>query len=266
MAFKNDTAARKEAADCRASEHEISRLRIQVEMKTQSMRGAGVRGHRNYFNPKSWMGLLDSLPSEIKDGDSITRGEVFDIARRVRIGDDGLTATDLFTASFLWGTGTTGYGAVRYQRIKAAAGERLDTALQRALSKANDEEGPDPVAGYAELYGGFGPGRAAIGDRTWSRLRGFGPAFLTKFLYFSTPGALILDNRMAGAVHRSSHLKLKHLVTSKGRSVEWTAYRYAVYLHWMNQTADAVGTTSDMLELTMFQPASVELDNEPKAI
>jgi hypothetical protein len=86
----------------------------------------------------------------------------------------------------------------------------------------------------------------------WSRLRGFGPAFFTKFLYFSTPGALILDNRLANAVYSRS--RLPYLVTGKGRSLAWTPYRYAVYLQWMGHTAQAVGVEPEILELTLFRP------------
>jgi hypothetical protein len=53
----------------------------------------------------------------------------------------------------------------------------------------------------------------------------------------ATPGALILDSKLAAAVSRLSHLP--SLVIADGRPLAWTPYRYAVYLHWMNQTAQA---------------------------
>jgi hypothetical protein len=71
-------------------------------------------------------------------------------------------------------------------------------------------------------------------------------------LYFSTPGALILDNRLANAVHRLS--QVPNLVTGNGRSLAWTPYRYSVYLHRMTQTAGAVRAEPELLELTLFQP------------
>jgi hypothetical protein len=58
-------------------------------------------------------------------------------------------------------------------------------------------------------------------------------------LYFSTPGALILDNRSANGVHRLS--QLPNFVTGNGQSQTWTPYRYSVYLHWMTQTAQQSG-------------------------
>jgi hypothetical protein len=113
-------------------------------------------------------------------------------------------------------------------------------------------QGPS-LPGYAYLYGGYDyQDRAAPGQEPWSRLRGFGPAFFTKFLYFSMPGMLILDNRLANAVRRLS--QLPGLVTEEGRSLTWTPYRYSVYLHWMTQTARTVEVAQDLLELTLFQP------------
>jgi hypothetical protein len=110
-----------------------------------------------------------------------------------------LPATDLLTASFVWGWGPVGYGPRRLRGIRAAAGDRLESSLRPALDAAGKDPAlSDPIAGYACLYGGYDyEGRAAPGQEPWSRLRGFGPAFFTKFLYFCTPGALILDNLRA---------------------------------------------------------------------
>src|SRR5260221_3850366 len=109
----------------------------------------------------------------------------------------------------------------------------METLVQRVLAEINKDPGSlDPIAGCAQLYGGYDyENRAAPGHEPWSRLRGFGPAFFTKFLYFSTPGALILDNRLANAIHSRS--RLSYLVTAKGRSLALAPYRYAVYLHWI---------------------------------
>jgi hypothetical protein len=76
------------------------------------------------------------------------------------------------------------------------------------------------------------------------------------------PGALILDNRLANAVYDRSGLP--HLVTGTGRSLPWSPYRYAVYLHWMGQTARRVGVAPELLELTLFRPPG-ELNDENDA-
>jgi hypothetical protein len=131
------------------------------------------------------------------------------------------------------GLGAARYGPRRLSDIRAEAGNQLEPSLQRALDAVNaDPASPDPIPGYARLYGGNDyQDRVTPGQQPWSRLRGFGPAFFTKFLYFSTPGALILDNRLANAVHKLS--RLPHLVTESRQSLAWTPYRYSVYLHWM---------------------------------
>jgi len=69
-------------------------------------------------------------------------------------------------------------------------------------------------------------------------------------LYFCTPRALILDNRLANAVYSRS--RLPYLVTGKGRSLAWTPYRYSVYLYWMGQTARTLQVEPELLELTLF--------------
>ena len=187
---------------------------------------------------------------------------VLDIGQQVRA--RARPATDLLAASFIWGWGTAGYGPRRLRDIRAAAGDRLEPSLRNALDAAGkDPASPDPIAGYACLYGGYDhQDRAVPGQEPWSRLHGFGPAFFTKFLYFSTPGALILDNRLANAVYRRS--QLPNLVTADGRSLPWTPYRYSVYLHWMTQTAQALEVAPDLLELTLFQPPG-SLDEENDA-
>ena len=138
--------------------------------------------------------------------------------------------------------------------IRAEAGSRLESSLQRVLDAVNEDPASlDPVAGYACLYVESdypGSVRARSGAVVQAgRVR---PAFVTKFLYFSTLGALILDNRLANAVHMLGHLP--QLVTGRGRSLTWTPYRHATYLHWMTQTAQMVGVGPELLELTLFQP------------
>jgi hypothetical protein len=192
------------------------------------------------------------LPDEVPRTGCISRGDVLDIGQQVRA--RARPAADLLVASFIWGWGAVGYGPRRLRDIRAAAGSQLESSLQRALDAVNtDLASPDPIAGYACLYGGNDDrDRAAPGREPWSRLRGFGPAFFTKFLYFCAPGALILDNRLANAVHNLS--QLPHLVTGDRRSLAWTPYRYSTYLHWMAQTARTVGVEPGLLEVTLFQP------------
>jgi len=262
VAYKHDQEARQEAAAHQVSGDGVAQLQGQCARKAAELGEGGVRGHRVSFSPEAWE-KPRGLPGGVRRAGSICRGEVMDIGERVR--DGTLPATALFAASFVWGWGTTGYGPRRYRDICAAAGSHLELSLQCVLAViGNDRGAPDVIAGYAQFYGGYDyENRGAPGQEPWSRLWGFGPAFFTKFLYFSTPGALILDNRLANAVHSLSGLP--HLVTEKGHSVAWTPYRYAVYLHWMRQTADAVGVEPEILEPALFQPAEDFSDDHDAA-
>jgi hypothetical protein len=254
MTYEFDEDARNAAAKYPVTVDAIGWLGRLCRTKAKELSPAGVRGHTTAFVPATWENAV-SLPNSLRRSGKISRGDALDIAERVRDGE--LSATELFVGSFVWGWGTTGYGPSRLRAIVDSAGDRLEPSLQRALAAAlSESDAPDPIAGYAQLYGGYlsneSDKRAAPGAAEWARLRGYGPAFFTKLLYFAVPGALILDNRLANAVLELSGLP--NLVTADGRSWPWTPYRYAVYLHWMRQTADAVGAEPDVLELTLFQP------------
>jgi hypothetical protein len=252
MAYLHDDEARGEALDHKIADDEIARLGDLCNRKAAALGQDGVRGHRVPFVPEAWGTAADCLPSAVRSRRDIRRGDVFDIGAQVTAGD--LPAAYLLTASFIWGMGKIGYGPRRHRDILAAAGNGLEASLTRTLKAIREDDGQsDPIAGYAQLYGGCDyDARAEPGDERWSRLHGFGPAFFTKFLYFSTPGALILDARMARVVKQLSNLD--HLVGSNGGIPAWTPYRYCVYLHWMEQTAQAAGVQPDMLEVTLFEP------------
>jgi hypothetical protein len=58
--------------------------------------------------------------------------------------------------SFIWEWGNAGCGPRRLRDICYAAEDRLEPSLQRALDAVNkDPASPDPIAGYACLYGGY---------------------------------------------------------------------------------------------------------------
>lgn len=207
-----------------------------------------VRDHRVRFVPTAWdAAVLKRLPTHTVTHAAISRGDVFDIADQVR--ERSRPAADLFTASFVWGIGTTGYGPDRHRKIIAAAGAQLEPALHAALEAGHQ----DVIAGYATLYGGHdSQARAAALQPPWMRLHRYGPAFFTKLLYFAVPGALILDSVLAAAVHQLCGIE--HLITPDGRPRAWSPYRYAVYLNWMHHTAQRLHVEADLLELALFRP------------
>jgi len=251
VTYEWDEQASKEAAEYPVSTPGADMLRGQCSQKAVDLGPDGVRGHTVSFPVAAW-DEPPGLPDGVRRTGVISRGDVLDIGQQVRAWLR--PAADLLAASFIWGWGSAGYGPRRLRDIRAAAGDRLELSLQRVLDAVNkDPSSPDPIAGYTCLYGGYDyQDRAAPGQEPWSRLRKFGPAFFAKFLYFSVPGALILDNRLANAVHRLS--QLPNLVAGNGRSLTWTPYRYPVYLHWMAQTARTAGVEPELLELTLFQP------------
>jgi hypothetical protein len=124
---------------------------------------------------------------------------------------------------------TAGYGRSRYDKIRAGApdlGAVLDRVREIGLCQG-------PVMAYAQLYGGSDyDGRTSPGTTPRSRIDAYGPAFFTKFLYFTVPGALILDARLAGRVAQLTGREYGYL--KKGRPVAWTPY-----LHWMRRPRSA---------------------------
>lgn len=236
MSYEHDDQAADEAARFALAADQLDQLRDRLVAKRRALGEGGVRGHRIQIGT-NWG---EAVPRALRDSASVSRGDVFDLAAS---GD----WQAVFAASFIWGTGRIGYGPHRYRQIVEGTGGRLNEMLTAAVEAARR----DVIAGYAQFYGGHDPKqRAAANADGWSRIDNFGPAFFTKFLYFTTPGALILDNVLARRVRDLAGVP--HLVAGRGRSVAWSPYRYAVYLKWMGQTARALDADPDELELTLF--------------
>ena len=148
MTYEFNRKASQEA-EARALDNEkLVRVRSQVQAMVGEMAPDGVRGHKIGFHRQAWGGLEDVLTSEILERQEITRGEVFAIAEEVRSG--ARPPTHLLAASFLWGSGTTGYGAARWNKIIEAGEEQIEGALTRGLAEAQE----DPIAGYTAFFGG----------------------------------------------------------------------------------------------------------------
>ena len=236
MSYQHDDQATEEAARHALASEQLDDLRDRLAAKRRALGEGGVRGHSIEIGT-NWG---EAVPPALRDTTSVSRGDVFDLAAT---GD--LPA--VFAASFIWGTGRIGYGPHRYREIVQRTHGQLDEMLTAAAEAARE----DVIAGYAQFYGGHDPmQRASANTAGWSRIDNFGPSFFTKFLYFTTPGALILDNVLARRVRDLAGIP--HLVVGRGRSVAWSPYRYAVYLKWMHQTAHALDAAPDELELTLF--------------
>ncbi|WP_430781667.1 hypothetical protein [Actinoplanes sp. G11-F43] len=247
MDLTDGRAARAEALAGRMNEQQVAFVAEACRRRLEKLGPAGVRAHAIAVDPGKW--------PEISVGESITRGDVFDLAHS--------GALDLFTASYVFGMGRRGYGRSRYDKIVARAVDlagTLDVVRDIGLCQG-------PIFAYAQLYGGQDfDHRTSSGTPGWSRIAGFGPAFFTKFLYFAVPGALILDARLA---YRVAHLTGNDYgYLHKGRPAAWTPYRYAVYLHWMRQAAADVSVhtevTPELLEVTLFDLSLADLPGRPE--
>jgi hypothetical protein len=247
--FTDSQGARDEALKDRLAAQQITWLAGVCRRMQERLGNSDVRGPAVDYDSRKW----PELPDGCGDGRSITRGSILDIA--------GFPALDVFTASYIFGMGRTGYGRSRYDGILAGAPD-FGAILERVREIGRCQ---GPVIAYSQLYGGHDyDHRERPGTSPWSRVARYGPAFFTKFLYFTVPGALILDARLARRVARL--VDDEHGYLRSGRTVAWTPYRYAVYLHWMTHTAAAVSRQTAphvispaLLELTLFDLELPEL-------
>lgn len=181
----------------------------------------------------------------------------------------------LLVLSFAWGHGTIGYGPDRLRRIlESKSSSDLNSILGQAILGLDAGK---PVDAYGSLRGA---------------IKGLGPAFFTKFLYFAAcagdpepsadsshsekgesiakPPALILDRVVARAIRK--HAAAVAITQGISDAPEgfakwlwhdgnWSHHRYETYLQWMavrtselSKKVDDWGTRTDLLELALFTP------------
>jgi hypothetical protein len=148
---------------------------------------------------------------------------------------DADRAERAFIVVMAWGYGAVGYGPWRTHRVlsqTARASNRL-VAVAQTLAKAG------VLPAYRRL--------AADGDCT---LRGLGPAFGTKYLYFCQPPgqemtALILDSLVASWLGREVAFSVNH--------VSWSVSIYRQYLEQMHRWAASLACNPDDLEYAIFR-------------
>lgn len=200
--------------------------------------GGDPHRHSVVVDPGRWPAdIATPLHDRLHDG-RLSRAAVIDTGA-----SDG-RGWPLFVMSYVWGSGLTGYGPARLARIRdATADTDIRAVLDDALSQL-DTLGP--VAAYQWLRGA---------------VRGWGPAFFTKWLYFADQAggrrrALILDRRVANRLERLTGMP--YLLDRRRRSLRWTPYRYAVYLAWAHRAAEQLAAPTrapvpaDLIELALF--------------
>ncbi len=153
------------------------------------------------WSSKTWlkwfqMGSPEGVVLQGLVGQPLSRSSILDTAEGlINLPDDQrkLGVEHLFLRSQVWGFGTVGYGAYRTSRIMSL--REFKPTISRAFEVLHDE-------GAVVAYESMRPG----GE---NYLRGLGPAFATKFLYFAgyrllPPKALkplILDSLVGAALH-----------------------------------------------------------------
>jgi hypothetical protein len=138
-----------------------------------------------------------------------------------------------------WGYGTTGYGPYRTARV------------------LEDSEAPAKLAHARELTGTEGPIASYRFLATEGRIAGLGPAFGTKYLYFTDEeraGSLILDRIMADSFLELSGIRID--------PVKWNVKDYGGYLAMMALWGEALGVEAEVLERLVFVAASTDLGNQ----
>ncbi|UXY24970.1 hypothetical protein N8I84_41800 (plasmid) [Streptomyces cynarae] len=218
---------------------------------------SGVGGHAVEYVPAHWAGI-EPWPGGLSER---TRPKVSVVSRAqvvaaLRAAVERGEWSEALVASYVWGQGRTGYGPHRLKDILAEPTIVPALALATAVLR---EEGA--VAAYRVMYGA---------------VKGLGPAFFTKFLYFlnlamdapSASRALILDQRVARVLRAHATRVGLSMGLESADSVAawiwsdagWTPHRYGVYLRWMTAAAGQLASSGigwpdsspDLLELAMF--------------
>ncbi|MFJ3310800.1 hypothetical protein ACIPSA_49285 [Streptomyces sp. NPDC086549] len=218
---------------------------------------AGVGGHAVEYAPVHWAGV-EPWPARFSER---TLARIAVVSRAQVVAAVGEAAerrewSEALVASYVWGQGRTGYGPHRLKEILAESA--VAPALAKAASALEEE---NAVAAYRVLYGA---------------VKGLGPAFFTKLLYFlalavdgpSSPRALILDQRVANVLRdHATRVGLAMGLTSADAVAAWiwsdggwTPHRYDVYLQWMTAAAGQLAESGvgwpvaspDLLELALF--------------
>lgn len=228
------------------------------------LRGAGAQyakgtgSHTVPYTPSRWAAVVPwpgSLADRSGTGSALlSRGQAVSAVRDALAREEWAEA---LVASYVWGQGRTGYGPHRLAEILNESGvaDRLAEAAEVLRSNG-------AVASYGVLRGA---------------VKGLGPAFFTKLLYFLGPAVgsvpptapLILDMRVARVLRayaagigeqmgEQSAAKVAAWIWSDGG---WTPHRYDVYLRWMTAASEQVASAGigwppacpDLLELAFFE-------------
>lgn len=179
-----------------------------------------------------------SLDPNGTGADRLTRGDLFDLAQSAKTDDQVLS---LLWHVLMWGSGTR---------------HRNDPARIRSIAK--DESGSLDVLRRSAALARAGDRRGAYSTLVWGeRIGGLGPAFATKFLYFSSDPSgeavcPILDKQVATSLR---HPSIGWSIADGG----WRTDTYVYYCELLDRWAQissgqlARPVIADELERALFR-------------
>lgn len=237
----------------------MARTRRTAEQVAELLRDSGplprtvdVRAQGFNFFPHHWLSrwndsqmpeipqLLGSEGLDARGRKWITREDLFRQGSRITTAAD---AIEFYVAVCSWGVGNKARDV--YRRVPPLMHPDVGERLLRGISAV---QGPDgsALAGYQ-----------AFGSTDIAYLKGLGPAFFTKLLYFAageptidqTGHPLILDRKVADAIGWPA-------------KTWWDAEEYRDYLDLVDQTRHLLNPLprADCIELALFSSAAQELD------
>ena len=153
------------------------------------------------------------------------------------VGSEAATSLELsretFLYSMVWGFGPTNYGAWRTKEILRVNTRPYEVLLACARSVTTR----GGIEGYRYLA-------------NEGRLKGFGPAFATKYLFFCSVGqfgerALVLDRLVADWLARNTGFVID--------PTRWSTKNYEKYLEQMRKWSHSLDLSPEQLEALIFE-------------
>jgi len=205
---------------------------------------AEVENHAIRFYPRHWLNRWDEsmpgIPPILQSGETdskgrlaLSRGDLFALGTKVKNAQDSI---NFYVAVCSWGAGAKARDI--YRRIPTLSEPDVGEKLLGGIMLAQD-----PNVEAEDAYRSFW-------TRKQYRLKGLGPAFFTKLLYFA-----------AGHTHNQ---KMRHLILDKKVATSigwpdrawWTPSEYGDYLELINNVMEHLpeAERSDCLEMRLFKP------------
>jgi hypothetical protein len=184
--------------------------------------------------PEAW-------PAALPGDGTLWRADIFGAANDWRAGR--LSARAFLVAACMWGYGPVGYGPARVRAV-----------LQDDPDGSSLESNLEPLRHDCPATGDLRAAYQRFNRASGTRLRGLGPAFFTKLLYFAgyRRGAggiqpLILDRNVAACLPADAG-------AAAGLSWGWPSDQWMAYLTWAARQArrPGFGGEPDRVEMALF--------------